>query len=161
MDTKAIRDMMIQYYKGDPKRIQHFIKVEAIASLIAEKEKVDKKTALIISILGYTHDIGIKIAEKEYGSTSGKLQEKLGKEPAYKMTIDAGFSKDIAERVSYVVSKHHTYENIEGLDYQILVEADIIVNIFEDNISKDIIPTLVDNIFKTKSGIDLLHQFYD
>jgi hypothetical protein len=58
------------------------------------------------------------------------------------------------------VAHHHTYENIEGLDYQILVEADILVNIYEDNISKDILHSIKNNIFKTKSGIELLNQLY-
>ncbi len=161
MDTKIIRDKMIDYYKGDPKRIQHFIKVEAFATLIAEKEKVSKEIGIIISILGYVHDIGIKIAEKEYGSSNGKLQEKFGAEPSRNLVIQSGFSKEIADRVSFIVAHHHTYENIEGLDYQILVEADILVNIYEDNISKDIIPSIKKNIFKTKSGLDLLNKLYN
>jgi hypothetical protein len=160
-ETEIIRDKMIEYYQGDPQRIQHFIKVEAFASMIAEKENIDAHTATIISILGYIHDIGIKIAEKEYGSSDGKLQEKLGKEPSYNLTLECGFSKEIAQRVSYVVSHHHTYKNIDGLDYQILVEADIIVNIYEDNISKDILPNVIKTIFKTKSGIHLLQQIYN
>jgi len=160
MDTKIIRDKMLEYYKGDPLRIHHFIKVEAFAALIAEREKVDQQTAQIISILGYIHDIGIKIAEKEYGDSNGKLLEKLGKEPTRALTLECGFSQEIADRVSFIVAHHHTYDNIIGVDYQILVEADIIVNIYEDNISKDILHSIKNNIFKTKSGIELLNQLY-
>jgi len=160
MDTKIIRDKMLEYYKGDPQRIQHFIKVEAFAAIIAERENVDKKTTQIISILGYIHDIGIKIAEKEYGDSNGKLQEKLGKESARALTLECGFSQEVADRVSFIVAHHHTYDNIIGVDYQILVEADIIVNIQEDNISKDILHSIKNNIFKTKSGIELLNQLY-
>ena len=34
---------MIELYKGDAKRIQHFCKVHSYAKLIAETENVDKK----------------------------------------------------------------------------------------------------------------------
>ncbi|MGD1820867.1 MAG: HD domain-containing protein [Pleomorphochaeta sp.] len=160
MSIKQVRDKMIEFYKGDPRRINHLIKVQAFATLIAEKENVDEDTKTLISILGYVHDIGIKFAEEKYANTNGKLQEKLGKEPSKNLVLDCGFSKAIADRVSYVVSHHHTYDNINGLDYQILVEADIIVNIYEDNLSKEILPSVKNNIFKTQSGKDLLDLIF-
>ncbi|MGD1822519.1 MAG: HD domain-containing protein [Pleomorphochaeta sp.] len=160
MKTTTIRDKMIEFYKGDPRRINHFLKVEAYATLIAEREKVSDDIYTIISILGYIHDIGIKYAEEKYNNTSGKLQEQLGKEPSRNMVIECGFSKAIADRVSYVVSHHHTYENIDGIDYQILVEADIIVNFFEDNLAQTILPSIKKNIFKTKTGLYLLDALY-
>ena len=58
---------MIQYYSGDPKRIQHFIKVHSFCKIICEMEQVDEQTQLIAEISGYVHDIGIKIAEQKYG----------------------------------------------------------------------------------------------
>ena len=39
---------MIQLYKGDAKRIQHFCKVHSYAKLIAETENVDKKCLFTI-----------------------------------------------------------------------------------------------------------------
>ena len=35
---------MIEYYTGDPKRIQHFLKVHELARLIAACENLDEKT---------------------------------------------------------------------------------------------------------------------
>ena len=35
---------MISYYNGDPKRIQHFIKVHSFAKLIGELEGLDSDT---------------------------------------------------------------------------------------------------------------------
>jgi hypothetical protein len=34
-----------------------------------------------------------------------------------------GFGAALVERVCYLVGHHHTYTNIDGPDYQILVEA--------------------------------------
>ena len=45
---------MIELYRGDAKRIQHFCKVHSYAKLIAETENVDKE-CLFICLL-YTSD---------------------------------------------------------------------------------------------------------
>ena len=159
--TNIIRDKMLEYYSGDPLRAQHLIKVEAFASLIAEKEKVDKDTATVISILGYCHDIGIKITELKYGTSTGKLQEELGEIPSKQLVLDCGFDESIADRVSFVTAHHHTYSMISNIEYQILVEADFIVNIFEDEMSLEKALSIRKKVFKTKSGIDLITTMYN
>ena len=47
------------------------------------------------------------------------------------MLVKLGFEDKITERVCYLVGHHHTYTNIEGMDYQILVEADLQDYVFE------------------------------
>ncbi len=47
---------------------------------------------------------------------------------------------------------HHTYHNIDGLDYQILVEADFLVNLFEHGVSEKAVKTALEKIFKTNTG---------
>ena len=63
------------------------------------------------------------------------------------------FSEEIISRVKYLVAHHHTYDCIDGYDYQILAEADFIVNMDEDEMSVDAISRCIDRIFRTKSGI--------
>jgi hypothetical protein len=41
------------------------------------------------------------------------------------------------------------------MDYQILVEADFLVNLYEDECSKDAIQKAYQNIFCTKSGKEI------
>ena len=79
---------------------------------------------------------------------------------AKEMLTKLNFSKDILDRVCFLIGHHHTYSNIEGIDYQILVEADFLVNIFEDEINKDSIKSIKEKIFKTKSGIKILNDLY-
>lgn len=64
------------------------------------------------------------------------------------------------DRIVYLVSHHHTYKNIDGLDYQILIEADYLVNADESHYSKQNIKNTKNVIFKTKSGIELLEKMY-
>ena len=128
---------MIAYNNGDAKRIQHFIKVHALAKLIGEEEKLDAKTLYILEAAALTHDIGIKNSEKKYGTCSGKQQELEGPPEAEKLLQSLGFDAAVTERVCWLIAHHHTYNNIDSADYQILVEADFLVNLYEDGVSPE------------------------
>lgn len=151
---------MIEYYTGDVKRIQHFLKVHEIAGLIAAVEGLDDKTRLTVEAAAVVHDVGIKIGEKLYGTCTGKQQEQLGPPMAKRMLADAGFSADVIERACYLVGHHHTYENIDGIDLQILIEADFLVNLYEDGASKDGIFSAFNSIFRTNTGKLLCRQMF-
>lgn len=151
---------MIKLYNGDAKRIQHFCKVHSYAKLIAEMENVDEHTLFIIEVAALTHDIGIYLCEEKYGNCNGKLQEKEGPALAEKLLTKLGFMKDVAERVMYLIAHHHTYDDINGIDYQILVEADFLVNMYEDGLSKDVVEYAYNKIFKTDSGMKICAEMF-
>ncbi len=159
-DINNVFLQMIEFYKNDPKRIQHFTKVHSFAKLIAESENIDAETLYILEIASLTHDIGIKIAEKKYNSCNGKLQEQEGPKIAQEMLSNLGFKSTIIERVCYLIGHHHTYENIDGIDYQILLEADFLVNLYEDNSSENTVKSALKNIFKTKTGIEICKKIF-
>ena len=129
MDVNKVTTAMIDYYQGDPKRIQHFTKVHSYARLIGIGEELDDASLFILEAAAYTHDIGIRVAEEKYGRCDGKLQEQEGPIIAQKMLSQLGFENYIVERICFLIGHHHTYDNIDGLDYQILVEADFLVNL--------------------------------
>lgn len=151
---------MIELYKGDSRRIQHFCKVHSYARLIAQMENVDYKTLFIIETAALTHDIGIHTCEEKYGECGGRLQEKEGSALAKELLERLGFETDISERVQYLIAHHHTYNNIDGIDYQILVEADFLVNMYEDNLSKEAVLKAYDSIFKTEYGKKICKDMY-
>ena len=152
---------MIELYHGDAKRIQHFCKVHSYAKLIAEMENVDAKTLFILETAALTHDIGIHLCEEKYGNCDGKLQEKEGPAIAEKLLSDLGFSGEVSERVQYLIAHHHTYNNIDGIDYQILVEADFLVNMCEDELSEEALQNAYRNIFRTETGKKICREMYD
>ena len=152
---------MIRYYAGDAGRIQHFVKVHAFARLIGEMEHLDEKRLRILEAAAYVHDIGIKPAEKKYSSCSGKLQEQEGPAAAKEMLARLGFDDELTERVCYLVGHHHTYSNIDGIDYQILVEADFLVNLYEDNLGRDAAKTVCETIFRTESGKQICRVMFN
>ena len=143
---------MIAYYDGDPKRIQHFTKVHSYARLIGIGEELDDASLFILEAAAYTHDIGIRVAEEKYGRCDGKLQEQEGPIVAEKMLSQLGFENYIVERICFLIGHHHTYDNIDGLDYQILVEADFLVNLYEDDAGNRAIDKAYKRIFKTETG---------
>lgn len=151
---------MIEYYTGDTKRIQHFLKVHELAGLIAALEDLDDKTRLTVEAAAVVHDVGIKIGEKLYGVCTGKQQEQLGPPMAKRMLADAGFPEDITERACYLVAHHHSYDNIDGVDLQILIEADFLVNLYEDGVSKDGVLSAFNSVFRTKTGKLLCRQMF-
>ena len=127
---------MIEFYRGDPARIQHFVKVHSFAKLIGEEEHLEEKTLYILEAAAYVHDIGIRPAEQKYGHENGKLQEQEGPAEAEKMMKSL------------------------GMDYQILVEADFLVNYFENHSETDTIKKSVKKIFKTGTGIRIATEMF-
>lgn len=105
---------MIELYRGDAKRIQHFCKVHSYAKLIAETEKVDEKCLFILEAAALTHDIGIHVCEEKYGDCNGKLQEKEGPEIAKKLLEELGFAEDVSERVQYLNAHNRIFKTACG-----------------------------------------------
>lgn len=156
----ALEHAMIAFDAGDPKRIQHFIKVRDLTRLIARGEGADQRLLFTAETAALVHDIGIHPAEEKYGYQNGKLQEEMGPAPAREMLERLGFAPEVVDRVCYLVGHHHTYTDIDGLDYQALVEADFLVNLFEDDASDHAVQTAYERVFTTKTGRGLCRQMF-
>ncbi len=156
----SVINAMIRYYAGDIKRINHFIKVYGYAKAIGEMEKLNDTTMEILEVTAVVHDIGIKVSEEKYHSSAGHYQEIEGPAVAAVMLTGLGYEKKFIDRVCYLIAHHHTYTNIEDMDYQILVEADFLVNLDEDKVSADSIKSVKENIFKTETGLSFLYSLF-
>lgn len=152
---------MVQYYSGDPKRIHHFMKVYAFASAICEEENITGAARDIIEVASLVHDIGIKVSEEKYNSASGKYQELEGPQLSDMLLLNIGYDKNLVSRVHYLVAHHHTYDDIDELDYQVLVEADFLVNAYDDKLDKESITMVRDKVFKTAAGIRYLTDMFN
>lgn len=157
--TKTI-SAMVEYFSGDPRRISHFLKVYAFAKAIGEAEGLPKEQQEILELAAAVHDIGIKKGEELYGSSSGKYQEMLGPAEAERLLRPLGIDEKAIERICFLVGHHHTYNMIDGLDYQILVEADFLVNAYEDGLSEQAILNVREKLFKTRTGTKMLNDAF-
>ena len=158
--TNVIHEMIL-FDRGDARRIQHFLKVYQFAALIGKLEGLSPEQQEILEIAAILHDIGIIPSEKKYGISNGKLQEQEG--PAYARELlnrIGGYGQEFIDRVCFLIAHHHTYEGVDGLDWQILLEADFLVNSFEKHMPEDAIKKFRASVFRTKSGIALLNNQY-
>lgn len=85
--------IMLQYFAGDAKRCQHFIKVHSLAALIGKEEGLDEQTQTLLEAAALVHDCGIKPGEAKFGRNDGKIQEQEGPAAAEKLLTAAGFPK--------------------------------------------------------------------
>ncbi len=62
--------------------------------------------------------------------------------------------------ICFLIAHHHTYTNVQGEDYQILIEADFLVNLYEEDASEDAIKTALKNIFHTDTGTKICKAMF-
>ncbi len=151
---------MTAWFSGQPNRIQHFLKVWAFSALIGRQEGLDERTQQILEVAAIVHDIGIRPAEEKYGSDAGPLQEQEGEPAAREMLARLGWDQALIDRVAFLVAHHHTYPDIDGQDYQILVEADFLVNLFESGASAKVREAAKKNVFRTGAGLHIMEMMF-
>ena len=161
MTVAEITKKMIEYSNGNLHDINHFMKVYGYAKTISECENVDAGTKEILEVAALLHDIACPLCREKYGNTNGKYQEEEGKILTAEFLKDTGYSEEFIERVVYLVGHHHTLTDINGIDYQILIEADYLVNADESSYSKENIKNMLEKVFKTSTGISLLKSMYN
>lgn len=156
---RVMKDM-IELDRGDARRIQHFTKVHAYAALIGREEGMGEDELETLELAALTHDIGIGYCERTYGRCDGKMQEREGPAIAETLLRGAGVSQATRERVCFLIAHHHTYTGVDGLDWRILLEADYLVNGFENGLSKAALATGYREIFATEAGKRLCRAMF-
>jgi len=151
---------MMQKNCGDIRRIEHTLKVFAYAQQLGIAESLDTQTLEVLELTALLHDIGIHVAEKKYGVSSAHHQEVEGPPVAHEILTSLNFKPEVVERICFIISKHHTFTAVDGIDFQLLVEADFLVNSSEDHASDHQIINFAQNIFRTESGLMFLKLLF-
>jgi HD superfamily hydrolase len=73
---------------------------------------------------------------------------------------DTDISKSMLDRIDFMIAHHHTYTDIDGIDLQILLEADFLVNADEMKLKKEAIEEMMRKVFKTETGIRYLKALF-
>ena len=111
--TAQLMDTMIAYDQGDPKRIQHFLKVYAFAQTIGRLEELSKEIQEVLELAAIVHDVGIRNSLLKYHSSAGTYQEIEGPPVARKMLTGLGISTPGGGTgCAFLVSRHHTYTQL-------------------------------------------------
>lgn len=150
---------MQNYFADDSKRIKHAKAVLDYSKKIMSVEGGDDSIIIPAAIL---HDIGIKECEKIYNSVSGNLQEKEGPPIAEKILNKINYPKECIGEILGIIANHHSPGNITTLNFQILYEADWLVNLGDDfkGLDLDKKTQIIDKNFKTKTGANLARELF-
>ena len=160
MTVSQIMENMIAFSEGNIHDIDHLIRVWTYAKTIGELENLDPELQFILEIAAITHDIACPLCREKYGNTNGKYQEAEGAELVRRFLSDTQMTEEQIDRVAFLVGHHHTFSDIDGPDYQILVEADYIANASEKGYSEENIRNFIGKIAKTESGIRILKSVF-
>lgn len=156
----SVMQKMILFFDGDIKRINHALKVYGFAKSIGELEGLSDEEQLILDVSAILHDIGIKPSEEKYNSSAGNYQELEGPPVARELLKEFDLPCTVIDRICFLIGHHHSYSKIDGTDFQILVEADFLVNIFEDNMDMSMLSSINDKYFRTNAGKLYLKSIY-
>lgn len=152
---------MIMFYDGNIHDIDHFLKVYVYAKTIGESERLNEKEQNILETAAVVHDIACPLCRRKYGSANGYHQEQEGSIMASDFLNKMGYDSNIIKRVCWLVGHHHTINDIQNIDHQILIEADFIVNSHESNLSIDSIRAFYQKYFMTKVGKEIINSIYE
>ena len=153
-----------EHFGSDERRINHALKVLDVAEMIMNGEQVENKIRDVVTVTALLHDIGIKVAEQKYNSSAGPYQELEGPPIVRVIMKHLGAEEEIIDRAAYIVGGHHTASKNDGLDFQIIWEADLMVNIEEDGLYKrpEKLPNIISKNFKTNTGRQLaIERYYE
>jgi HD superfamily phosphodiesterase len=155
MDRQRAIEKMKKLFSQETRYVDHSLKVLSCAERIYDMEGANQAFVKDVITLGSIfHDTGIPAALKKHGSPEFAFQEKEGEVTARSALAELQVRPDIRERVCYIIAHHHSFDCIDGLDFQILWEADMVVNLEEGNCALNGEPknTFIERNFKTNAG---------
>jgi HD superfamily phosphodiesterase len=155
----ALINAMEKYFNGDKKRINHANRVTVYAEELLEHEEGDYTVVVGASVL---HDIGIHEAEKKYGSTAGKYQEREGPPIARRIMTELQFTQDRIDEICDIIAHHHSPGKITTRNFGIVYDADWLVNLQDEYDIHDTnkLANIIEKVFLTESGKSLARRVY-
>jgi len=145
---------MKHYFDGDFKRIGHAGKVARYAEQIAKGE--EEGNHAVIMICAYLHDIGIKESERKYQSSAPKYQHQEGPPVAREILTKLEANSGLIDEVCDIIGHHHHPRPQETVNFKVLYDADLIVNLQESQEESGKpaphLPQVVEKSFLTATG---------
>ncbi len=153
---ELFRDQLVtalsKYFGQDERRINHALAVAKQADIIGEKEKADPK---VVMAAAYLHDIGIKNSEEKYNSSAPKYQHIEGPPVARQILSELKCDAALIDEVCGIIDHHHSPGEDESINFKVIYDADLIVNMSEKYGKEELTREKLDRIlplFLTESG---------
>ncbi len=146
----------------------HTLEVLRRADQIIAGENVASTFVRDVALFGALfHDIGIPESKRKYRSAEPRYQHTEGPPITRQILSNLGVRSDIIERVCYIVGNHHIRDAVDGQDFQIVYEADYLVNTAAgleagkvDTGAASVAEMERDN-FTTATGVRLLRELFN
>jgi hypothetical protein len=156
---------MKRYFATDFRRIGHAGRVarlvHEIGTMVMEGGAEGYNPA-VTGIAGYLHDIGIKEAEKKFASAAPRYQHQEGPPVARAILTALGANEGIIAEVCDIIGHHHTPRPEETINFKVLYDADLIVNLEEQQktapSSREHLAKIVGGSFLTEAGARVARQ---
>ncbi len=145
-EMSALISLLIQHNTGNPEKVNHILKVCSLARAIAIEEGLSDDKILTIEVAAAVCDIA------DTGAESAQVSDML--------LLNLGYERSFIEKVHNLIVKNASYEDIQGIEYQILAEANFLVKAFEKRLDKESIVEVLNTVFKTKCGKQYLCDMY-
>jgi HD superfamily phosphodiesterase len=154
-----VREAMQEYFGDDARRIDHALRVTGHAEEILGGEPGDREVVVATALL---HDIGIREAERKYGSSAGNLQEQEGPPVARELLISLGYSESFIREVCAIIASHHSPGEVDTDNFRVLWDADWLVNLGDemDVSDKGNLKGLIGKLFFTGTGKRIAERVY-
>lgn len=137
--------------------------VGEIGGLAREHEKDESYNPAVAGIAAYLHDIGIKEAERKFNSSAPKYQHQEGPPVAREILTELGANEGIITEVCEIVGHHHSPGPEESLNFKVLYDADLIVNLEEKQKESPSDPEhlmkIVRSSFLTEEGAEVARKY--
>ncbi len=144
---------MRKYFGQDHRRIKH---AESVASYAEEIGKMEKGNMAVIMAAAYLHDIGIREAERKFNSSAPRYQHTEGPPVAREILTGLKAEEELIEEVCDIIGHHHLPREDETINFKVLYDADLIVNLDERYREKpptgEKLETVLNTSFLTDSG---------
>lgn len=121
---EIVTTKMKEVFSEIPYGIDHTLRVLQNAENLMLKNDIIQTERQTIVLSALLHDIGAVEAMHKYSSIDGKYQEIEGPAVAMRLLGGFGLCDSMIERVCYIVGNHHSKDKIDGIDFQIVWDAD-------------------------------------
>lgn len=135
---------MKQYHHADPAKVQRFVRVYTLSKTIGELEHLPEQTQENLELSALMHAVA---GEDKTAVITQILSE-------------CSLDDEVIERVCYIVENRHNYDHVSGLDHQILIEAEMIVDFKEHDTPEKEIIRLAEERFITNYGKLMLKRAF-
>ncbi|PRX34719.1 HD domain-containing protein [Orenia metallireducens] len=163
MFKKELINRMKDYFGNDQRRIDHALQVTDYAERLIDLYQGADINSEVIIYSAILHDIGIHQAEKKYNSVAGKYQELEGPPIAKEILMDFNIDQEIIDEVCQIIGHHHSPRAIKTNNFQLLYDADWLVNLpdeYDLKNSNKPLTELIDKLYLSDVGKDLAKKLF-